>query len=114
MTSIMQGTASKFKSAQGQFALLKQQKDFGNIKGARRGRLDIIAEILLFCEQQKTKTSIMYNANLNYSQLRRHMDALTAQGLLEKKATKFITTEKGYHFLDLFAQLNDLLADFNP
>lgn len=109
----MQGTASKLKSAQLQFALLKHEKEWGNIKGARRGRLDIIAEILLFCEQQKTKTSIMYNANLNYSQLKRHMDALTAQGLLAKKATKYITTEKGHHFLELFAQLNDLLVDFN-
>jgi predicted transcriptional regulator len=28
----------------------------------------------LFCEQQKTKTSIMYNTNLNYGQLKAHMD----------------------------------------
>ncbi len=113
MTSSMQGTA-KLNSALLQFALLKHEKEWNNIKGARRGRLDIIAEILLFCERQKTKTSIMYNANLNYSQLKRHMDALTAQGLLVKKSTKFMTTEKGYRFLELFAQLNDLLDDFSP
>ena len=113
MTNNIQGTA-KLNSAQLQFALLKHEKEYSNIKGTRRGRLDIIAEILLFCEQQKTKTSIMYNANLNYSQLKRHMDILTAQGLLAKKVTKYITTERGYRFLELFAQLNDLLADFSP
>jgi hypothetical protein len=53
----------------------------------------------------------MYNANLNYSQLKNHMDTLTSQGLLAK-INKYLTTEKGYRFLELFAQLNDLLDEF--
>ncbi len=97
-----------------QFALLKHEREKGSFKGARRGKLDIIAEVLLFCEQQKTKTSIMYNTNLNYAQLKSHIDTLTAQGLLAKKLNKYITTEKGYRFLELFAQLNDLLDEFTP
>jgi len=51
----------------------------------------------------------MYNANLNYAQLKIHLDALLAQGLLAKKANNYITTEKGYRFLELFAELNQLL-----
>jgi predicted transcriptional regulator len=82
------------------------------LKGSRRGKMDIIAEILLFCEHQKTKTRIMYNANLNYSQLKSHINALTSQGLLEKKLNKYVTTERGYRFLELFAQINDLLDEF--
>ena len=97
-----------------QFALLKHDGEWNTIKGQRRGKLDIIAEILLFCERQKTKTSIMYNANLNYSQLKNHMDTLTSQGLLAKNINKYLTTEKGYRFLELFAQLNDLLDEFTP
>jgi predicted transcriptional regulator len=42
------------------------------------------------------------------------MDTLTAQGLLAKNVNKYLTTEKGYHFLELFAQINDLLDEFNP
>lgn len=84
LTINMQVTA-KLNSAQLQFDLLKREKGWNNIEGARRGRLDIIAEILLFCEQQKTKTGIVYNTNLNYCQLERHMDALTTQSLLTKK-----------------------------
>lgn len=95
-----------------QFALLKHDKDWNNNKGSRRGRLDIMAEILLYCEQHKTKTSIMYNANLNYSQLKNQIKALTSQGLLEKKLNKYTTTKKGYQFLELFAQINDLLNEF--
>ncbi len=113
MTSSAAGTA-KLNSHELQFALLKHERERNNIKGSRRGKLDIIAEILIFCEAQKTKTSIMYNTNLNYAQLKHHMDALTAQGLLAKKTNKYTTTEKGYHFLELFAQLNDLLDEFTP
>jgi len=54
----------------------------------------------------------MYNANLNYSQLKSHINALTSQGLLEKKLNKYVTTERGYRFLEIFAQLNDLLDEF--
>ncbi len=97
-----------------QFALLKHEGEWNGIKGSRRGKLDIIAEILLFCEQQKTKTSIMYNTNLNYAQLKSQMDTLTSQGLLLKNLNKYLTTEKGYRFLELFAQLNDLLDEFTP
>jgi predicted transcriptional regulator len=106
--------APKLNSHTLQFALLKHDGEWNTIKGQRRGKLDIIAEILLFCEHQKTKTSIMYNTNLNYSQLKSHMDTLTSQGLLAKNINKYLTTEKGYRFLELFAQLNDLLDEFTP
>ena len=111
MTGSLPETA-KLNSQELQFALLKHVKELSITNGSRRGKMDIIAEILLFCEQQKTKTSIMYNANLNYSQLKNQIDALISQGLLEKKLNKYVTTESGYHFLELFAQLNDLLDEF--
>jgi predicted transcriptional regulator len=104
--------SAKLNSHQLQFALLKHEKTRNNIKSQRRGKLDIIAEILLFCEQQKTKTSIMYNANLNYSQLKSHVDMLTKQGLLVKKQNKYGTSNRGYRFLELFAELNGLLEEF--
>ena len=111
MTGNLPGTA-KFNSQELQFALLKHEREWSVANASRRGKLDIIAEILLFCEQQKTKTSIMYNANLNYSQLKNQIKALISEGLLEKKLNKYVTTERGYRFLELFAQLNDLLDEF--
>ncbi len=56
----------------------------------------------------------MYNTNLNYSQLKNQLDALTSQDLLAKKDNKYLITEKGYRFLSLYVQLNDLLDEFNP
>lgn len=111
LTSSSPGT-SKLNSQELQFALLRHEKEWSNGRGVRRGKLDIIAEILLFCEQQKSKTSIMYNANLNYSQLKSQIKALTTQGLLQRKVNRYITTEKGYRFLELFAQLNDLMDEY--
>ena len=101
--------APKLNSHALQFALLKHHGDWNSIRVQRRGKMDIIAEILLFCGNQKTQTSIMYNTNLNYSQLKSHMDTLTSQGMLAKNLNKYQTTEKGEQFLELFAQLNDLL-----
>lgn len=111
LTSSLLGT-TKLNSQELQFALLKHEKEWTVAKGSRRGKMDIIAEILLFCEEQKTKTSVMYNANLNYSQLKSQMDTLTSQGLLEKKQNKYVTTERGNRFLELFAQINNLLDEF--
>jgi predicted transcriptional regulator len=92
---------------------LKQSNAWSLTKGARRGRLEILAEILLFCEHQKAKTSIMYKTNLNYAQLKSHLKFLTSQHFLMYDANKYATTEKGYHFLELFAELNDILRDLN-
>jgi predicted transcriptional regulator len=92
---------------------LKQGNGWNITNGARRGRLEIIAEILLFCDQQKAKTSIMYKTNVNYAQLKKHLKTLTSQGLLIHNKDKYVTTEKGYRFLELFTQLNDILKSVN-
>lgn len=105
---------SRYNPQRFQAALLRHEKDYNNGKSTRRGRLDITAEILMFCQQPKTKTSIMYNANLNYAQLKRHMSVLTTQKLLAKKTNLYSTTEKGQEFLTLFTRLNSLVDGLNP
>ncbi len=114
MTSSSVLSSPKLCSRELAFALLKHDGEWSSFKGQRRGKMDIIAEILIFCEHQKTKTSIMYNTNLNYAQLKSHMDTLISQCMLTKYVNKYMTTEKGYRFLELFAQINDLLAEFDP
>lgn len=111
MTSNLPGN-TKLNSQELQFAFLKHPKEWSSAKGTRRGKLDIMAEILLYCEQQKSKTSIMYNANINHSQLKTQIRTLTSQGLLQKQTNKYMITEKGNRFLALFAQLNDLLEEY--
>jgi predicted transcriptional regulator len=78
--------------------------------GSKRGRLEIMAEILCHCNQQKTKTNIMYKTNLNYAQLKKHLKSLTSQGLLKTDKKEYATTQKGHRFLELFFQINDILT----
>lgn len=92
---------------------LKQVNSWNVNNAVKRGRLEIIAEILLFCDQQKAKTNIMYNTNLNYAQLESHLSYLTSLGMLLRQEGRYLTTAKGYRFLELFAELQDILRDEN-
>jgi predicted transcriptional regulator len=78
---------------------LRQNNGLDFINGSKRGRLEIIAEILCHCNQQKTKTNIMYKTNLNYTQVKKHLKHLTSQGLLKANKNKYATTQKGIRFL---------------
>jgi predicted transcriptional regulator len=88
---------------------LRQNSAWDFNRGLKRGQLEIKAEILCYCNQQKTKTNIMYNVNLNHAQLQKHLKSLTSNGLLTTSKNMYATTQKGHHFLELFVQLNDIL-----
>jgi predicted transcriptional regulator len=92
-------------------AKLRQSSSWSFTEGSKRGRLEIMAEILLCCDQQKAKTKIMYKTNLNYAQLKKHLKSLTSKGLLATNTDKYFTTQKGHRFLEIFAQLNDMLKN---
>jgi predicted transcriptional regulator len=88
---------------------LRQNDNWNSTLGSKRGRLEIMAEILLYCNQEKGKTKIMYKTNLNYSQLKKYLRALTSKRLLDANADKYFTTRKGRCFLEIFAQLSAML-----
>jgi predicted transcriptional regulator len=51
---------------------------------ARRGRIEIITEILKAASGRGvTKTSLVYKSNLNFTRIRKYIDLLTAKNLLE-------------------------------
>jgi predicted transcriptional regulator len=87
-----------------------RQDNMKTTSGLKRDRIEIITEILLFCNQYKAKTNIMYKTNLNYSQLQNHLAYLIASGMLANDGRKYLTTDKGYRFLELFAELQDLMS----
>ncbi len=92
-------------------AKLRQENGLKVTGGTKRDRIEIIAEILLFCGQHKAKTNIMYKTNLNYSQLQNHLAYLTTLGMLTNEESRYITTDKGYRFLELFAELQGLMSN---
>lgn len=90
---------------------LRQNSSWNFPKRAKRGRLEIMAEILCYCNQQKGKTKIMYKTKLNYAQLKKHLKSLTSKGLLAANTNKYFTTQKGRRFLKIFAQLSEMLKN---
>jgi predicted transcriptional regulator len=89
---------------------LRQNNSLDFKRGLKRGQFEIKAEILCYCSQPKTKTNVMYNVNLNYAQLRKNLQSLTANGLLAIDENRYATTQKGHRFLELFVKLNNMLV----
>ena len=110
MTTQIQFAEPKYVTASKVWRV-KHDNGLGITNGTKRGRLEIFAEILLFCDQRKAKTNIMYRTNLNYAQLQSHLKLLTSQGLLSMETEKYVTTEKGFRYIELFLELHDILRD---
>lgn len=66
----------------------------------RRGRHDIVMEILKSARNGSKKTSIMYKANLSYTQLEHYLSALKKANFLTEESTIWRTTEKGLHAIE--------------
>jgi len=77
----------------------------------RRSQYEIMTHILAFCTRARRKTSIMYENNLGYGQLKGYLSLLTSRHLLAHNQDMYVTTEKGHCFLEVFAQLKELVEE---
>jgi predicted transcriptional regulator len=59
-----------------------------------------------------TKTKMMYKAMLSYEQLKEYLVMLTENDLIayDNPSRRFTTTNKGYHFVKRYEDLNNLIA----
>ena len=80
----------------------------------KRGRLEIIQEILKISHKPAKKTSILYRCNLSFSQLQKYLEYLISHNLLTNSKndgkTFYLITEKGMKFLEEYERLNNLLS----
>ena len=78
----------------------------------KRGRFEIIYEILSFCRKPVTKRRIIGGCNLNHELLERYLKYLIPSDLLssfEKNGRQFFqVTEKGKQFLEKYQRLENL------
>lgn len=76
-----------------------------------RDRIDIISQILDAANGGATRSKIVYNAFLNYEQLKEFVTLLTQVGLLslDSQMHTFKTTEKGLKFLQIYTQMRDMV-----
>ncbi len=84
-------------------------KQNSKVKSGRRNKLDIVSEILLCCLQRCSKKHIWYQTELNYSKLQRYLSFLIANEMLAAGMEDYIITKKGYEFLELYSQINNLM-----
>lgn len=81
------------------YAVVAKPKGF-----VRRGRFEIINEILTLCKTPTQKTHILYKCNLSYDQIQKYLSFLVENNLLtffENEGKSFYrTTELGENFLE--------------
>lgn len=80
---------------------------------SRRGRFEIIQDILTLCLKPVQKTYIMYQANLSYTQLQKYLEYLVQIQLLEvrnvEEDTLYAVTEKGLNLIQNYKKLLNIL-----
>ncbi len=83
-----------------------------NLKGRvkkRRGRAEIIVDILSAAMEEAKKTQIVYKANLNFRRARKYLPYLEEKGLIENIGNEYKTTEKGKQFLRDYQKMDEQL-----
>lgn len=79
----------------------------------------MVADVLESARNGALKTHIMYSSNLSYSSLNDLLETLTENGMIREECDSegkfpsmskyFVTTDKGYRFLEQFKELYDLM-----
>jgi len=87
----------------------------------QRGRWDIMASVLSVAKSPKSRTHIMYGANLSFRQLKRYMELLLEKGLLcvsentsSKAKNLYVITDIGLSFLESYHRLADVASETKP
>jgi len=75
----------------------------------RRGRTDILADILSVAEEKAKKTQIVSKADLNFRMVEEYLPLLLDKGLIENRDGEYKTTEKGGEFLTDYQKMKEML-----
>ena len=79
----------------------------------RRHRLDIFADILRLAKNGTKVTRLVYQANLNFTIIKKYLQKLTEKGFVESFDGHICTTEKGSEFLKKYEELMVLFNSFD-
>jgi len=78
---------------------------------SRRTNIEIMAEIIEFCRQPRSRTRIMYAMNLSFTAMRSYISALQSMSFIEVHHSKpgYQTTQRGMTFLRKWKEMNELM-----
>ena len=71
----------------------------------RRHKLDIYADILRLATNGTRTTKLVYQANTNFTNIKRYLETLHKRELIEFNGGNPHTTEKGIWFLEKYEEL---------
>jgi predicted transcriptional regulator len=77
----------------------------------RRNQLDIVADIIKVANKGSSKTGLVYKANLNFKIVKRYINRMIDNGLLEKRGDLFFSTQKGDIFLENYKSTMNLFSE---
>ena len=85
----------------------------------RRGKLEIIADILRSIQEKEGKikpTHLLYKSNLSHAKLKEYIDTLVKKEMIEEKEIKgrkiFFIKEQGHKFLLEFERIKEFSDSF--
>tara|TARA_Y100000294_G_scaffold28135_1_gene23731 strand:- start:86 stop:361 length:276 start_codon:yes stop_codon:yes gene_type:complete len=85
----------------------------------RRGKLDIIADILRSIKNKEGKikpTHLLYKSNLSHAKLKEYIHILLEKGMIEEQLVKgkkiFLMKDQGYKFLLEFERIKEFSDSF--
>lgn len=78
---------------------------------ARRGKLDIIADILRTADRGSKKTRLVYETNTNFVLMKQYLEILEKRGLILEYDAKIYTTNAGNEYLLYYDELVHLLKN---
>ena len=85
----------------------------------RRGKLEIIADILRSIQNKKGNikpTHLLYKSNLSHAKLKEYVNILMEKGMIEEQVVKgrkmFVMKDQGYKFLLEFGRIKEFSDSF--
>jgi predicted transcriptional regulator len=78
-----------------------------------RDRIDVISQILEAANGGASKTRVMYNALIDYAQMKKVLTTLIEKDLIryDKNTRVLRTTEKGLRFLEVYNEIGQILKE---
>lgn len=72
----------------------------------RRNNLDISADLLTIANAGARKTHLVYKGNLNFKIVKKYLEQLMNNGLLDEKDGTYFTTNEGREYLERYRALS--------
>lgn len=76
-----------------------------------RSKEAILRDLLSAATEKVNKTTIMYRANLSYSQMVEHLTYLIEREMIIKQDGQYVASEKGRAYVNAYQRMLEIIAN---